>query len=118
MSNCRSRISAAEIAPEGDDQRASYHGPVRPWDRPSQGDNTIRRSLVPKEHELAPVWQGTDLATVRNIDSVARIQSCRSSLNTLDRQVVIPTRLAMERQPTLQVEQYHQPTKRIRTARS
>ena len=118
MSNCRSRISAAEIAPEGDDQRASYHGSVHPWDRPSQGDNTIRRSLVPKEHELAPVWQGTDLATVRNNDSVARIQSCRSSLNTLDRQVAVPAGLAVKRQPRFQVEQYHQPTKRIGTARS
>ena len=43
----------------------SYHGPVHPWDGPPQADNTVPKSLVPREQELTLVWQGSNLATVR-----------------------------------------------------
>ena len=43
----------------------SSHGPVNPWNGPPQADNTVPKSLVPCEQELALVWQGSNLATVR-----------------------------------------------------
>ena len=95
----------------------SYHGPVHPWDGPSQADNTVPKSLVPREQELAPMWQGSNLATVRKEQHSGKgtnlatiVQGFRIG-NHAD-----PTNIPVRKQPRFHVYQYHQPTKRTETA--